>query len=177
MKRAPILLAATAAGLAGVLSFHSHRPTSTVAVQPSTSPDTGTAAPTTTTPAASTPAAPATAAPAAPATTTPAATPSTATPSTTGPASTRSATGQVVQYQYGELSVTVTEHAGRITDVQMASLNETDARSVFIDDQAIPSLRQQVLAAQSANIAGVSGATFTSQAYAQSVQSALDQLR
>lgn len=73
--------------------------------------------------------------------------------------------------------MTVTEQSGHITDLQMASLNETDARSVFIDDQAIPTLRQQVLAAQSANIDGVSGATFTSQAYAQSVQSALDQLR
>jgi uncharacterized protein with FMN-binding domain len=82
----------------------------------------------------------------------------------------------VATYQYGELSVTVTERGGRITDLQMASLSETDARSVFIDDQAIPLLRQQVLAAQSANINGVSGATFTSQAYAQSVQSALDQL-
>ena len=58
----------------------------------------------------------------------------------------------------------------------MASLNETDPRSVHIDDEAIPQLRQQVLAAQSASIDGVSGATFTSQAYAQSVQSALDQL-
>jgi uncharacterized protein with FMN-binding domain len=82
----------------------------------------------------------------------------------------------VETYRYGELSVTVTDQGGRITDLQMASLSETDARSVFIDDQAIPLLRQQILAAQSANIDGVSGATFTSQAYAQSVQSALDQL-
>jgi uncharacterized protein with FMN-binding domain len=170
MKRAPILLAATAAGLAGVLSFHSHRPTSTVAVHPSASPDTGASTPTTTTPTV----------PAASAGGTPATTPTTptnpTTPTTTSPSSSRSATGQVEQYQYGDLSVTVTEKSGHITDVQMASLNETDARSVFIDDQAIPLLRQQVLAAQSANIDGVSGATFTTQAYAQSVQSALDQL-
>jgi uncharacterized protein with FMN-binding domain len=72
--------------------------------------------------------------------------------------------------------VTVTESNGRITDVQMASLQETDSRSVEIDDQAIPQLRQEVLTAQNANIDGVSGATFTSQAYATSVQSALDQL-
>ncbi len=112
-----------------------------------------------------------------PATTAPAGGANPAAPTTTTPAgSSRRATGQLVTYQYGELSVTVTEKGGRITDLQMASLNETDARSVFIDDQAIPSLRQQVLAAQSANIDGVSGATFTSQAYAQSAQSALDQL-
>jgi uncharacterized protein with FMN-binding domain len=170
MKRAPILLAATAAGLAGVLSFHSHRPTSTVAVHPPASPDTG--APTSTTPTAPTAPAGGTT----PTTPTTPTAPTTPTTPTTAPSSSRSATGQVEQYQYGDLSVTVTEKSGHITDVQMASLNETDARSVFIDDQAIPLLRQQVLAAQSANIDGVSGATFTSQAYAQSVQSALDQL-
>jgi uncharacterized protein with FMN-binding domain len=190
MKRAPILLAATAAGLAGVLSFHSHRPSSTVAVHPASSPDTGGSAATTTPPStaggASAAATPSTTAPAASGsaaaapTTTPATSGGTggaSGPTTTTPAaSSRSATGQDVQFQYGDLSVTVTEHGGRITDLQMASLNENDPRSVFIDNQAIPLLRQQVLAAQSANIDGVSGATFTSQAYAQSVQSALDQL-
>ena len=58
----------------------------------------------------------------------------------------------------------------------MASLNETDSRSVAIDNQAIPELRQEVLTAQSANIDGVSGATFTSEAYAASLQAALDAL-
>ena len=47
----------------------------------------------------------------------------------------------------------------------------------MIDDAAIPQLRAQVLSADSANIDGVSGATFTSQAYAAAVQSALDQLK
>jgi uncharacterized protein with FMN-binding domain len=172
MKRAPIILAATAAGLAGVLTFHSHRPSSTVAVDPSSSAgggSTSTATPATTSPSGS-------AGPTSPSTTTPSASGGPAAPATTTPAASRSATGQVVQYRFGQLSVTVTEQAGRITGLQMASLSETDARSVFIDDQAIPLLRQQVLAAQNANIDGVSGATFTSQAYAQSVQSALDQL-
>jgi uncharacterized protein with FMN-binding domain len=92
------------------------------------------------------------------------------------PASTGHATGAVEPYRYGEISVTVTKSNGRITDVGIASLNETDSRSVEIDNDAIPQLRQEVLDAQSANIDGVSGATFTSQAYAASVQSALDQL-
>jgi uncharacterized protein with FMN-binding domain len=172
MKRAPIILAATAAGLAGVLTFHSHRPASTVAVDPSPSSGGGSASaasPTTTSPSGS-------AGSTSPTTTTPSASGGTSAPSTATPGASRTGTGQVVQYQYGQLSVTVTERAGRITDLQMASLSETDARSVFIDDQAIPLLRQQVLTAQNANIDGVSGATFTSQAYAQSVQSALDQL-
>jgi uncharacterized protein with FMN-binding domain len=143
MRRAPIVLSATAAGVAGVLAFHSHRPTSALLVQP-----------------------PATTAPSTPNA------PSPTTPSGT----TRSATGSVASYRYGQLSVTVTERGARITDVEMASLSETDSRSVEIDDQAVPQLRQEVLSAQSANIDGVSGATFTSEAYVQSLQSALDQL-
>jgi uncharacterized protein with FMN-binding domain len=164
MRRGPVVLSATAAGLAGLLAFHSHRPTSKVAVG---SP-------------ATTPAAPASPTP--PATTTPgspgggAASPTTSSPTTQAPSAARRATGQVEDYRYGELSVTVTKQGGRITDVEMASLNETDSRSVQIDNDAIPQLRQEVLDAQSASIDGVSGATFTSQAYAASVQSALDQL-
>jgi uncharacterized protein with FMN-binding domain len=156
MRRAPIVLSATAAGLAGVLAFHAHRPASKVAIVPPT------ASPTTTTPPTEGASNPAPTAP----TTAP----------TVSPSGTRSATGNVTQYRYGELSVTVTENNGRITDLEMASLNETDSRSVAIDDQAIPQLRQEVLTAQSANIDGVSGATFTSEAYTSSVQSALDQL-
>jgi uncharacterized protein with FMN-binding domain len=156
-------LSATAAGLAGLLAFHSHRPASKVAVgAPATTP----AAPPTTP-----------AGPAAPATTTPASPePAGTSPTTAAPVATRRATGQVEGYRYGELSVTVSKQNGRITDVHMASLNEIDSRSVQIDNDAIPQLRQEVLDAQSANIDGVSGATFTSQAYAASVQSALDQL-
>jgi uncharacterized protein with FMN-binding domain len=162
MRRAPVVFAATAAGLAGVMSFHSHKPRSTIAIAPSGS--TGATTPPTTAPPA-----PSATPSAGPPTTTPA-------PAATAPTGTRQATGSVEQYPYGQLSVTVTDTNGRVTDVQMASLSETDARSVMIDDAAIPQLRGQVLSAQSANINGVSGATFTSQAYAQSVQSALDQL-
>jgi uncharacterized protein with FMN-binding domain len=159
MRRAPIVLSATALGVAGVLAFHSHRPTSALLVQP---------------PATSTPSTPST-----PSTANNPSTPTTpGTPTTTTPAgtATRSATGAVTSYAYGQLSVTVTERGTKITDVEMASLNETDARSVEIDDQAIPQLRQEVLSVQSAHIDGISGATFTSQAYVQSLQSALDQL-
>jgi uncharacterized protein with FMN-binding domain len=161
MKKAPLVLSATLAGLAGVLTFHSHKPMSAVAVHP---------APTT---PSTTPASPPTTHPTSPGSPAPPATPA---PTTTAPAANSSATGTDTQYRYGDLAVTVIEKNGRITDLQMATLNETDSRSVRIDDQAIPLLRQEVLDAQSANINGVSGATYTSQAYATSVQSALDQL-
>jgi uncharacterized protein with FMN-binding domain len=160
MKRAPLVLSATAAGLAGVLVFHTHRPVSSLVVKAPTT----TTTPPTTQPSPGTP------------TSTPTSTPASTSTTTPSSGGVRSATGTVSQYPYGELSVTVTETAGHITGLQMASLSETDRRSVSIDDQAIPLLQQEVMTAQSANIDGVSGATFTSQAYAQSVQSALDQL-
>jgi uncharacterized protein with FMN-binding domain len=46
----------------------------------------------------------------------------------------------------------------------------------MISEQAIPVLRSEVLAAQSANVQGVSGASYTSSAYVKSVQAALDAL-
>jgi uncharacterized protein with FMN-binding domain len=49
-------------------------------------------------------------------------------------------------------------------------------RSTFINQQAVPYLIQETLAAQSANIQGVGGATYTSLSWAQSLQSALSQI-
>jgi uncharacterized protein with FMN-binding domain len=60
----------------------------------------------------------------------------------------------------------------RITSVSATAPNHTD-RSVRINEQAIPILRQETLSAQSANIALVSGATDTSYAFAQSLESAI----
>jgi uncharacterized protein with FMN-binding domain len=157
MKRAPVVLLGTAAGLGGVLAFHTHKPTSTIAIKPpaATAPPSSTTTPPTSAGGGG------------------GAAPTTTPPASSGP---RTATSSIQPYQYGQMSVTVTEVGSRITDVQMASLSETDGRSVMIDDAAIPQLRAQVLSANSANINGVSGATFTSQAYATAVQSAIDQL-
>jgi hypothetical protein len=88
----------------------------------------------------------------------------------------RSATGAVVPYGYGELSVTVTVHGGQITAVSVPLLRTAEPYSQQLAQQVIPMLRSEVLAARSAQIHGVSGATYTSQAYAQSIQSALDKL-
>ncbi|MCK4177362.1 FMN-binding protein [Aciditerrimonas ferrireducens] len=82
--------------------------------------------------------------------------------------------GAVEDYGYGALSVDVTFSGRRITNVSVASLQVAESLSQQIADAAVPQLRQEVLDAQSAQIAGVSGATFTSQAYAASVQSAID---
>jgi uncharacterized protein with FMN-binding domain len=66
---------------------------------------------------------------------------------------------------------------GKITKVATVNMPGNDGRSQWISSQAGPMLVQQALSAQSANVNGVSGATFTSMAFAQSLQSALDQLK
>lgn len=105
-----------------------------------------------------------------------AAAPSAAGPTTTTTTGTRRANGQYVQYRYGALQLQVTVSGGRITKVSTVTDQATDPRSAEINSQAIPMLRDQVLQAQSANFDGISGATYTSMAYAQSLQAALDQL-
>jgi|SRR6185437_14812641 uncharacterized protein with FMN-binding domain len=89
---------------------------------------------------------------------------------------THSATGALERYGYGELAVRVTVSRNRITNVTVPALQTADPTSQQIADQAIPMLRSEVLAADGASINGVSGATFTSEAYATSVQAALDKL-
>jgi uncharacterized protein with FMN-binding domain len=82
-----------------------------------------------------------------------------------------------VNYQFGILSVKVDVTGTKITKVIIGSLNDGgNPRSVSIDQQAIPMLEQQALTAQSANIQGVSGASYTSAGFKLSLQSALKQL-
>jgi len=88
----------------------------------------------------------------------------------------RTATGQSEQYGYGVLAVTVTVTGTRITDVTLAQLQTAEQYSQQLAAQVIPTLRSEVLAAQTSRINGVSGATYTSEAYAMSIQSALDKL-
>jgi uncharacterized protein with FMN-binding domain len=165
MKRSILVAAGTAAGVTAVVSYHAAAPSSEATLAASAAPATTTAAATTT--------------PSAAATTTTATTTSTTTTSrsTSSTASaTRSAVGEAVGFQYGDLQVKVTERGGRITNVSIVSFQISDPRSESIDEYAVPQLREQVISAQSAHIDGVSGASYTSSAYEQSVQSALDKL-
>lgn len=169
MRRAPFAIAATGAGLGLLLSYHT-RPVSTSLAVPATLPPTTS----TSSPSGSTSTIPQPAA-----TTSPVGGP-TATvppaPATTAPSATRSATGQDIGYQYGDLQLEVIEKGSTITEIDVVSDGAADPRSAQINSEAIPILQQQALSAQSANIDGVSGATFTSAAFVQALQSALDQL-
>ena len=83
-------------------------------------------------------------------------------------------TGQDFQTDYGDNQVKVIISGGRITDVQAVQLPFDRQRSAYISQVAGPLLHDEALQAQSAQIDTISGATFTSDAYAQSLQSALD---
>ena len=82
-------------------------------------------------------------------------------------------TGSTVQHPYGTVTVTVTISGGKITDVSAKALDGGDRRSQSIDSQAVPIMKSEVLAANSANVSTISGATYTSSAYITSLQSAL----
>jgi uncharacterized protein with FMN-binding domain len=82
--------------------------------------------------------------------------------------------GAAVQTRYGVVQVQVTVSANRIAAVNFLQLTAYDARSQDINSQAGPILLQETLSAQSARIDTVSGATYTSEGYLQSLQSALD---
>jgi uncharacterized protein with FMN-binding domain len=83
-------------------------------------------------------------------------------------------TGRSVETGYGAIQVAVTVAGGKITDVSTPQLEAFDGRSQRINSQAVPILKQEVLQAQSANVSMVSGATYTSDGYLTSLQSALD---
>jgi uncharacterized protein with FMN-binding domain len=93
------------------------------------------------------------------------------TPANTGP---RTIDGAVVQTPYGPVQVAVVFDHGRIIDVRTLQTPSDADRSVQLAALATPVLRSEVLAAQSARVDSVSGATYTSEGYAQSVQYALD---
>jgi uncharacterized protein with FMN-binding domain len=101
-----------------------------------------------------------------------------ATKSTTPTASSSGVSGTFVgtteETRYGPMQVEIVVSNGKITDVKALQLTNQDPRSVQISGAAAPVLRQEALSAQSAKIDTVSGATYTSDGYLGSLQSAID---
>jgi uncharacterized protein with FMN-binding domain len=92
------------------------------------------------------------------------------------PLSTRSATGTTEQFGYGSIAIKVTVQGQRIIGISTASLQTAESYSQQLAQQELPVLTQEALSAQSANIQSVSGASYLSAGFAQSLQSALTQL-
>jgi uncharacterized protein with FMN-binding domain len=83
-------------------------------------------------------------------------------------------TGNVADAYYGPVQVKVVIQNGKITDVQIVDYPHDRRRSVDINTQAVPWLQSEAMQAQSAQVDIISGATLTSQAFIESMQTALD---
>ena len=84
-------------------------------------------------------------------------------------------TGDAVMTQYGPVQVQVTVSGGRISKSAVTQVPWNDWRDQEINSYAVPVLNGEAVLAQSSQIDMVSGATFTSEGYIQSLQSAIDQ--
>ena len=163
MRRSLAAVAGTVAGLVGLLHYKSgpapaHLATGAV----------GSAGTETPTSAGSATSAPSSSGPSATA-------PSTTT--ATAPGADGTFTGPVVTTRYGPVQVRVTISGGQLVDVGAVELPTDRARSAAISNAAAPILRREALSAQGASIDTISGATYTSEGYARSLQAALDAAR
>ncbi|MFV0428571.1 MAG: FMN-binding protein [Arachnia sp.] len=86
-------------------------------------------------------------------------------------------TGQQVTHRYGSATVTVTISGGAISDITENIVSDGERKSDQINYRAVPAVRSEAIAANSAEVSTVSGATYTTGAYLTSLQSALDQAR
>ena len=85
--------------------------------------------------------------------------------------------GTTSSNRFDEIKVEVVISSGKITTISTPTLYGDSNRSDAINSYAVPKLTQQTITAQSASIDGVSGASSTTAAYVNSLQSALDQAK
>ena len=179
MKRAPIVITATVVGLIGVLEFHTKPSSVSIGSIPAAGSATASSAATAPSRGSAASAAPSKSSSGSAAAPRPASTSrrAAAKSGATQASATRTAVGPAVNYNYGVLSVSVTVSGTKITKVGIASIDDGGSpQSQYIDEQSIPTLEQQALQAQSANIQGVSGASYTSAGFHQSLQGAMQKL-
>jgi len=176
MRKVLLALLLTAVGLGLLLSFKSRPGAGTSALGGSAlsgvSGSNGSGNSTSTTPSGS---------PSASASSTPSAGTSTTTTTKTTTAKTSSGaksgtfTGTSEETRYGAVQVAAVISGGKLTNVTVLQVPDNGGYEDQIVSIAVPELKSEALSAQSANIQVVSGATYTSQGYAESLQSALDQ--
>jgi uncharacterized protein with FMN-binding domain len=94
--------------------------------------------------------------------------------SSTASTTSKTVAGDVVQTIYGPIQVSITVKGGKITAVNVPTYPNGSGRDMEINSYALPQLVQETLSANSAKIDGVSGASYTSQGYISSLQSAID---
>ncbi len=108
------------------------------------------------------------------ATSTPTASPSASSSSSSSSTASRKIVGATEDTPFGPMQAEIIVTGSKITDVKLLQETNMGGRSVEISNYAVPILRQEVLKAQSANVDTVGGATYSSEGYLASVQSAID---
>lgn len=84
-------------------------------------------------------------------------------------------TGQVENVYYGNVQVQVKISSGAISNINVLQQPNDNPTSTYISTQAISMLKSEVIQAQSANVSIISGASYVSSGFIQSLQSALSQ--
>ncbi|MFE2431863.1 FMN-binding protein [Streptomyces sp. NPDC059373] len=161
MRRVLLGTVATVSGVTALLALKPHTQTTVALPQATASP--------TTTPSAQA-SSPASASPSASSS----AKSTKSTKSTKSATPTKTVTGDTIQTRYGPVQVRITLKAGKLTAVDVLQVPNDNPRDAQIAQYSVPVLTQEALAAQSASINSVSGATYTSEGYISSLQSALD---
>jgi uncharacterized protein with FMN-binding domain len=95
---------------------------------------------------------------------------------TTASTATQTVNGDAVQTRFGTVQVAVTFSGTTITKLNVLQAPQESGHDMELTNYSVPVLTQEVLSSQSANVDTVSGATYTSEGYLQSVQSAIDKL-
>lgn len=173
IRKTAFLITGTVAGVVGVVSYNPPHLTNQIASSGGT-PATNTATPaaSATTSNSKSPAQPAPTKSSKSAAKTQTASPAATTPTTTAGVS-GTFKGDTSQTRWGPVQVQVTLTDGKITDVATLQYPNGDRRSQSISSQVIPWLQDEVLQVQSAQINGISGATYTSGGFKASLASAL----
>jgi len=84
-------------------------------------------------------------------------------------------TGSVISAYYGNVQVQAVIQNGNIITVNFLQSPDENPNSINVNQQAMPYLKQEAIQAQSSNVSIITGATFTSQAFIQSLANALNQ--
>lgn len=100
-------------------------------------------------------------------------TPTESTPTQSGPVDGTYVGSNAKALNFGYVKVQITVSGGELTNIEFLSYPNRDGRSIDLSNRALPQLRNEALASQSANVGNVSGASWTSRAFKTSLAAAL----
>lgn len=174
MRRVIAALAATAAGLAALLSFKSHGTAAALPFSQAGAANGGTVAGASPTPSADGGSTDGPSGSGGSASVGPSASPSATGSTATGSTVSHSYTGAEEETPFGPVEVSISVRGGKLTGVTVLEVPDRGGYEQGIVQEVVPELTSEAISSQGKSVDAVSGATYTSNAYIQSLQSALD---